>query len=107
MIQNIYCDEREGSAETFLSRGRGQWVSTQQIQGSLVLFIFKGDIYCGGETKGAYPKSCGRYEVFSKEGGEYYLKLIDQSNKVMKMSLEIENDYTILINGRELERREF
>jgi len=102
----IFCAEREGSAETFLSRGKGKWVSSRDSSGSVILFIFeRNEIYCGGETRDVLTKSCGRYQVYSDDNG-YFLKLIEQSGKVMKMSFEIKNDYTILLNGRELRRYE-
>ncbi len=100
---DAYCPQREGSAETFLSRDGGYWTSPQRINGKILLFLFKGDLYFGGETNDALSRSGGRYQVFSDDTG-YYLKLIEESGKVMRMSLVIKNDYTILLNARELKR---
>ena len=103
VVQNVFSDEREGSAETFLSRGEGHWISPRRVQGQVLLFIFKGDVYCAAMTGDPLNKSCGHYEVYSNEGG-YYIKLMEQSGKVMMMSLEVKNEYTIFINKRELKR---
>lgn len=98
--------DREGSAETFLCRDGGCWTSARRAGGSVLLFCFgRGDVYCGGETRDALTESCGRYEVWSDEG-KYYLKLIEKTGKVMRMVLEIKNDYTIILNGVELRRRD-
>ena len=104
MVQNTFCADREGSAETFLSQGEGHWVSPQRVKGSALIFIFKGgEIYCGGETHDPLTKSCGRDQVYSDDN-VLYLKLTEQGGKVMRMPLEIKNSYTIIINGRELKR---
>jgi hypothetical protein len=102
---NVVSADREGSAEAFLCRDDGQWTSTRRADGNVILFLFgKDDIYCGGETMDALTKTCGKYEVWS--GGErYYLKLSETTGKVIKMPLEIKNDYTIILNGVELKRR--
>lgn len=100
---DAYCPQREGSAETFLSRDGGYWISPQRVEGTILLFLFKGELYYGGETRDVLNRSGGRYHVFSDDKG-YYLKLIEESGKVIRMRLEIKNDYTIILNGRELKR---
>ena len=104
---SLFSDNREGSAETFLARGKGQWMEAQPVRGSYLCFVFSGDHYCGGESITNIVGSCGRYQVYSVDTGVYYIKFVDQSGKIIRMSLEIINDYTILLNGRRLERREF
>lgn len=103
VVPNLYSDDREGSAETFLSRGEGHWVSPRRVRGEVLIFVFKGDTYCAAMTGDPLNKSCGHYEVYSNEGG-YYIKLMEQSGKVMMMSLEVKNEYTVFINKRELKR---
>lgn len=99
----IFAAERQESAETFLSDGHGHWVSGR-IKGNAILFIFKGDGYCGGNTGDILTRTCGSYQVYNDDV-EYYLKLTDTNGKVMRMSLEIKNQYTIILNGVELQRK--
>ncbi len=95
---------RESHIESFLSEGKGFWVSTHPINGKELLFLFdKTGKYCGGETA-TWRKSCGEYWVFSSEDGGYYLQLKEQSGKILKMTLEIKESYLIRINGRELKK---
>lgn len=102
-VQDIFPAERQESAETFLSDGHGHWVSGR-IKGEAILFIFKGDIYCGGNSGDILTRTCGTYQVF-KDGEGYYLKLMDKDGKVMRMRLEIKNQYTIILNGIEMQRK--
>lgn len=95
--------ERQESAETFLSDGHGHWVSGR-IKGGVILFIFKGDSYCGGNTGDSLTRTCGAYQVFKDDEG-YYLKLMDKDGKVIRMRLEIKNQYTIILNGIEMQRK--
>lgn len=97
--------DREGSAEIFLWRDGECWVSARRAGGSVLLFCFgRGDVYCGGETRDALTESCGSYDVWSNEG-QYFLKLTEKTGKVIRMPLEIKNDYTIILNGVEFRRR--
>jgi len=107
----LLSDEREGSGETFLCRGQGAWVSPRDRRGNVTIFIFKSnDTYCAGESSDSLNQSCGRYEVYSRENekGEkqYYLRLTDRTGRILKMSLEVIDEYTIVINGRQVRRRE-
>jgi len=107
----LLSDEREGSSETFLCRDKGAWLSSRDQRGNVLIFIFKSnDTYCGGESADSLSRSCGRYQVYSRENekGEkrYYLKLTEQTGRVLKMSLEVVDEYTIVINGRQLRRKE-
>ena len=96
--------EREESAETFLCRDDGRWASGRRTDGNVILFLFgKDDAYCGGETRDVLTKNCGRYQVWSTDG-RYYLKLTETTGRVVKMPLEIKNDYTITVNGIEFKR---
>ena len=107
----LLSDEREGSGETFLCRGQGAWISPRDRMGNVIIFIFKSnDTYCAVETSDSLNKSCGLYEVYSRENenGEkqYYLRLTDRTGRILKMSLEVMDEYTIVINGRQLRRKE-
>jgi hypothetical protein len=103
--QANFSADREGSAETFLCRDGGHWASARRANGNVILFIFgRGDQYCGGETRDSLTTSCGRYEVWGNDG-QFYLKLTEKTGKVIRMPLEIKNDYTIILNGVELRRQ--
>jgi hypothetical protein len=103
IASSISAAERQESAETFLSDGHGHWVSGR-IKGNAILFIFKGDGYCGGNSGDILTRTCGTYQVFKDDEG-YYLKLMDKDGKVMRMRLEIKNHYTIILNGVEMQRK--
>lgn len=102
--------ERQGTVESFLSRGKGKWVSPRDRTGNVVLFIFQnGDLYCGGEVKDNLSRTCGHYEVYAGEGQyaqRYTLKLTDQTGKILNMPLELISEFIILINGQSLRRIE-
>jgi hypothetical protein len=96
---------RESHIEAFLSEGKCSWIATYPIDGKVMFFVFtKKGFYCVGEGSD-WRKSCGEYWVFSSEDGGYYLQLKEESGKLLKMTLEIKENYLIRINGRELKRQ--
>jgi len=106
LATSAFSAERDGSAETFLARNKGHWTSGRDKSGGVILFVFSTEgNYCGGESVDRLTETCGTYEVY-KLGESRYLKLINRIGKVVRMTLDIKDEFTIILNGRQLRRME-